>query len=1031
MEFTKLGVLRNKVAQIGGAAVAQSRDLETWETSTAFFAAPGVFENQSGWSHMRLGEHWRLANAQTRWFRTQFTLPEEWRGRCVYLELDLGGEGLVRLNGRIISAVTSFLPQGYSTHRRQRERVLVTQNAQGGEAFTAEIECAMNYMEFAEYRARGAADMEYTLRKAKLILLDDAAEQFFFDAQVLLETVEALESPYDKMRRGSVKLPPELASFLAQSAKDPLPHGQLLAVLQRSLAAVDVDFDRETLLRSLPEAQRLLTEGLAAVRLAHPGRITAVGHAHIDSAWWWPLKESVRKAAKTFANALSLMEQYPGHVFAHSQPWQYAEIKEHYPELFEKIKRRVEEGRWELLGNSWVEADANIPSGEALVRQLLYGRNFFLKEFGKASDVYWMPDVFGYSWALPQIILRSGMKYFYTAKLLNNDVNRFPYSLFLWQGADGSRVPAYLQRVSYNSEMTPKMSQELWREFDEKDRCPAMLQTFGFGDGGGGPTYQMLEYAKRMENMPGLPQTKVARTSEFFAQLPPQDELPLWNDEMYYEFHRGTYTSQARAKRANRKGELALRQAEIFCAAALRLLGAPYPMEELTQAWKLLLRAQFHDIIPGSSIGEVYEDAARDYTRMFELCGAAQDTALRALSEAFGAADGVTVWNSLGWTRTGRIHWKGREIAVEAVPAMGCRVLSAEALDNLCAEAPPVPAEKTALENEVLRVELDEAALITRIFDKVNGREVLEPGAAGNLLTVFEDKPERESAWNIDLEYKNKFWELREAQSVEAIPHGLRVVRRFHRSLITQEILLFPGSRQLEFRTVADWHEKEKMLKAAFPVDILSPRASYEIAYGAIERPTHTNTSWDAARFELPAQKWADLSEGNYGVALLNDCKYGYDIRHNVLRLTLLRSPVYPDPDADQGEHCFDYALLPHAGGWREANLPRAGCEFNVPLALCNAAGAAREISRAPWIQCSAPQIILEALKQSEDGEALVLRAYEAQGGRCKAKFSLGFAAKAVRESNLMEEPEQPDVLENGSFAAEFHPFEIKTFRIA
>lgn len=1048
MEFSKQKILLNKINQIGKYSVKEVVSIPIWRAEHGYFRAPGQYDRQDCELILTPGKHWICSDSETYWFSADVAVPEGWRGGRVFLDLDFGGEGIVRINGQIVSAVTSYLQE----NKQQRNRVLVAEELCGS-VIHVEAECALNYMEFMKFRAAGWTNIEYTLRSSRLILIDDEIEKYYFDSLVAYEALEEIAYPYDRIRQGNVKVPRELQMYMYQNGKDSYMYSKVLEVLQTSINAVDVDFDRDVLAASIPEASRILREGLAAINYTTYGHIVFTGNSHIDTAWLWPVKETTRKAAKTFSNALTLMEQYPDHIFAHSQPYQYAQVKKHYPELFEQIKRRVQEGRWELIGNSWVEADANVPSGEALVRQLLYGREFFLKEFGKASDVYWMPDVFGYSWALPQIIKRSGMKYFFTSKLINNDINRFPYTLFSWQGVDGTCVTAYLQRMSYNGEINPFYINFDYKDFDQQNITDTMFQTYGFGDGGGGPTYQMLEFAKRLKHFPGLPDTSIGRTEEFYSTVP-EDKLPVWNDEMYYEFHRGTYTSQAAVKRNNRKGELGLREAEMASSIAEVLCGTDYPMDNLTDAWKLLLLNQFHDIIPGSSIHQVYEDSKTDYAEIFKLLHGAQARALAAITARIGTEKkSVVVYNFLSWKRRGvvsvrtdaRFGVKDTKCAVRAdgdgwivsfmaedVPAMGYRVY--ELTDDIAQTGTVLSASVACLENNVIRVEMDAQGVITSLYDKENDRETL--CGKGNLLTVYEDKPERESAWNIDIEYRNKFWTLDQAESVEVVecsPHraAVRIVRIFNKSCIEQTVSIYPGSRRVDFETHVDWKETEKLLKVSFDVDVLSPRAAYEIAYGTIERPTHTNTLWDQAKFEVAAHKWADLSEGEYGVALLNDCKYGYDIHNSTMRLTLLRSPIYPDPTADKGEHDFTYAIYPHVGGWREADVVRAGYEVNVSLtAEVTEAHEGDFPLQQAWIEMDGKDVVIEALKKSQSGEGWILRLYEAKGGRGKVKASAAFGFSEIWETNLMEEKEKQLDSDGHTFEFVIKPFEIKTFLI-
>ena len=1056
MEFSKERIMLNKIGIVGGCIARETIDIPSWRVEKGYYNGPQDYD-RAPYTELHEDDHWKCGLCDTYWFSADVEVPASWQGGHVCLELDFGGEALVRINGRIVSAVTSYLQD----NKQQRNRVNIDPSLIGT-TIHIEAECALNYLEFYYLDPRtskkclhGKQWVEYTLRKTRLVLVDDEIEAYYFDAMVAYEALDELKYDYDRVRRGNVKMPGEIRDFMYHNGGDSYLHSRVLEALQRSLTHLDVDLGTEALIASIPEAARILKEGLAAIEYTPRGHVVFTGNSHIDTAWLWPLKETIRKAAKTFANTLALMDQYPNHVFAASQPWQYAQVKKYYPELFKKIRQRVQEGRWELIGNSWVEADSNVPSGEALVRQLLYGREFFLKEFGKASDVYWMPDVFGYSWALPQIIKRSGMKYFFTAKLNNSDLNRFPHTLFEWQGTDGTRIPAYLQRMGYNGEVNPHHANHTWREFDQKNVTETMFQTYGYGDGGGGATYQMLEYAPRIEHFPGLPDTSIDRTEAFFSTVP-EKGLPVWNDEMYYEFHRGTYTSQAFVKKSNRKGELALRETEMAASLSEMLLKGEYPMEEITESWKLLLLNQFHDIIPGSSIHAVYEDCKRDYAEMFRLQASAQQKALSALTGAIDTkADSVVVYNFLSWKRGGLVELNvGREkkyvqgakcalrqtaegdyilsFLAEDVPSMGWKTYAltgGEAADEVA-----MSASERVLDNGLLRVTLDENGLISSIWDYESEREIL--AGRGNLLTVFEDKPEVESAWNIDIEYKNKFWNLEKADSIEAVEctpvrAAVKVVRSFNKSTVTQTIALYPNSRRVDFITHADWQETEKMLKAAFPVDILSPKATYEIAYGAIERTTHENTSWDRAKFEVAAHKWGDLSEGGYGVALMNDCKYGYDVKENVMRLTLLRSPIYPDPVADRGEHDFTYSLYPHAGGWREGGVVRAGYELNVPLtAAVTGAHAGALPAECEWIHVDGEGAVVEAFKKSQDGEGWILRIYEANGGRGKVCVRTAFGLNEVWETNLMEEKEARIEAERDGFCFAIKPHEIRTFLI-
>ncbi|MDR1440567.1 MAG: alpha-mannosidase [Clostridiales bacterium] len=1034
LQISNLQIQANRLEALKQECLDHVIPLGAWETREGYYAGPGDYRDiEAEWSRIEAGGHWLGREGMTRWFRRAVTLPPEFAGRKVIAELEFGGEGLVFVNGKAVSSLSSWLYPCSAT----RSRVLLTPCAAGGEHFEIVVEACANYIErFRRYEKDIVDTAEYTFRRAVLAAVDEGVEAFYFDARLAYEAVQALENPLAPVARASQRFSPEVEGMAMACAGDMLVAGKLREALVRSLSALDDGAGREAFRASAAAASQILAEALRAIPHAPAATVIMVGHSHIDTAWLWPLKETIRKCAKTFENTFSLMEQYPEYRFSCSQPQLYAYMKAHCPDVYARIKRLVAEGRWELIGNTWVECDTNIPSGEALVRQILYGRQFFLEEFGKASEVYWLPDVFGYSWALPQIIKRSGMKYFFADKLIFNEANRFPHTLFQWQGADGTRIPAYLMRVVYNGEINPGYLHRISQESESVAALDKLLLTYGFGDGGGGPGYEMLEFARRLKRYPGLPETRIGTAAEFFGAVEPvADRLPVWNGELYYELHRGTYTSQANNKKNNRRCELLYRQAEMACVFAGG--AASYPAEKLREGWRLVLLNQFHDIIPGSSVESVYRDSDNDYAKALAIGAEAQDGALSAIAAQVEAPEpSVVVFNFLSWARSGIVAARlpdgaERSFFARDIPAMGYRAFPLRDIPGGAREA--VAASRQGMENGCFRLKFDDDGNITGIFDKRARREILGQGMVGNLLQIFEDLPAGGSAWNIDLEYQNKFWNLTKAEKVEVVASGpergvVRTTRRHGRSVITQDIVLYAELPRIDFETSVSWHETEKMLKAAFPVQILSPNATYEIAYGAIERPTHWNTSWDKARFEVPAHKWADLSEGGYGVSLLNDCKYGYDIKDDTMRLTLLRAPVYPDASADQGEHTFTYALYPHEGGWREGGVVRAGYELNVPLLAVLPSGQGAELPNAwSYVSVDRENVIVEALKRSEDGSGAVLRLYESCGGRCTANIRVALPFLGAYECNLMEELERPVESAENVVALDFKPFEIKT----
>ncbi len=709
-------------------------------------------------------------------------------------------------------------------------------------------------------------------------------------------------------------------------------------------------------------------------------RIVATGHAHIDVAWLWPLWRTRQKTAHTFSTVLRLMEQYPEFTFTASTPQLYAWLKQDYPDLYAQVKQRVREGRWEPIGAMWLEADCNLPSGESLVRQFLFGMRFFKEEFGIRDRVLWMPDVFGYSGALPQIMRGCGIDTFMTTKISWNQFNRMPYDTFRWRGIDGSEVLAHFvttpdpstRYYTYNGFMTPKEVAASWREYRQKAINDELLHLTGYGDGGGGPTHEQIETAQRLRDMPGMPQVRWGTANEFFARLHERVDsdprLPVWSGELYLEYHRGTFTSQAWIKQANRRAEQLYHDAEFLDAWATTHGGYESQRERLNQGWQLILLNQFHDILPGSSIAEVYREAREQYAAIERIGREVCETALRSL---LADRDGPMAINTLGWERHDPIFVpESLAGGLESAPAVTQAVERLDGARGLLINGVRVPAYGAAplthasgaaadrdeavthgttardatliitpesLENRFFRIALDEHGEIASLWDKRHEREVIAAGGRANALVAFEDRPLRYDAWDIDIYFEEKAYPIQAVERIEVVESGpvrggVEIRRRFLNSTIRQRLLLYRDLPRIDFETEIDWHEHQILLKAAFPLNVNTTRATHEIQFGAVERPTHRNTSWDMARFETSAHRWVDLSEGGYGVALLNDSKYGSDVTHNVLRLTLLKSAVWPDADADQGVHRFTYALLPHAGDWRAGEVVRRAAELNAPL---------------------------------------------------------------------------------------------------
>ncbi|MBE5967871.1 MAG: alpha-mannosidase, partial [Lachnospiraceae bacterium] len=700
-----------------------------------------------------------------------------------------------------------------------------------------------------------------------------------------------------------------------------------------------------------------------------------------------------------------------------------------YPALFEKIKNKVKEGRWEAQGAMWVEADTNISGGEALVRQILYGKRYFEREFDQEMRVLWLPDVFGYSGALPQLLKKSGVDYFMTIKLSWNIHNKFPHHTFLWSGIDGSEVLAHMPpEGTYNSAASPTSIHRAEEEYFDKGVTDDCLMLFGIGDGGGGPGEEHLERLEREQNLEGLLPVKQEPGIQFFDRLSLKRQyLKKWSGELYLEKHQGTYTTQARNKRYNRKLEYGLRELEFILVLGQLFNNASYPTGELERLWKELLLYQFHDILPGSSIHRVYAESLSRYAEMEKEIGTMLQEAYTKL--AFSAP---CVCNTLSWRRKEWVWFADRWIKVEAEP------MGVTALDNKVwecyEEGSPFPkAAKDSLENDILLVSFCPDGSIKSIYDKENKREILDPEQSGNKLRVYYDNGD---AWDFSIQYKQRPSMACELISSEASVDGPKAqvvqVYRFGDSRIEQKIVLTKGSRRLDFITKVDWHESRKMLRTSFPLQIKAQEAVCDIQFGSVKRPTHENTGFDMAKHEICAHKWVDLSEPEYGVALLNDCKYGYSVRDSILDLNLLRSPKYPDEDADQGYHEFTYSLYSHAGDEIIGKVAQAAYELNIPLRIQEPETNRSAISDSDFsfIQTDSDHIVVETVKKAEDSNHIIVRLYECHGTPTTTVIKLGLPPKQVVLADLMEKEKLPLELCGDEVRLMFKPFEIHTLKI-
>ena len=752
--------------------------------------------------------------------------------------------------------------------------------------------------------------------------------------------------------------------------------------------------------------------------------VNMMGHTHIDIAWLWTLAQTREKAQRSFSTVIDLMERYPEYVFMSSQPQLYAYIKDEEPQLYEKIKSKIKEGRWEAEGAMWLEADCNLSSGESLIRQIIHGKKFMNDEFGVDNRILWLPDVFGYSAAMPQILLKSGVDKFVTSKISWNETNCMPYDSFMWQGIDGSEIFTYFLTAqeagdltkgnfytTYVGDVTPSMTLGTWERYQQKEYNNETIVTFGYGDGGGGPTEEMLEAQRRLQyGLPGIPKTQMSLAGEFLERVErnfscnceKNGRTPKWVGELYLEFHRGTYTSMAKNKKNNRECEFLCQSAETLSVMNKLLNNSPYPAQTLYENWETVLLNQFHDIIPGSSVFEVYEESDKQYAQVRNNVGKIKSDALLAIA-GNTSEKGFLVYNHNSFTVSDYFENDGKIFFVADVPPLGYKVVSD--FNKLDA----VTVSDKYIESPHYVIRFDENMNITSLYDKDNDRENVKNNCAFNQLKVFEDYPRAYENWEITNYYKQKMWEINNVASVKIISGngygGFEITRKYMSSTITQKIIVYSDSRRIDFKTTADWQEHHVLLKAVFPTTIHSHNASYEIQFGNVERPTHENTSWDMAKFEVCAQKWADLSEEGYGISILNNCKYGHSTAGSEMTLTLIKCGQYPNPYADIGFHEFTYSIYPHSDGFRQGGTIKEAYKLNRPLEITKASGKGTLPAYYSLIECDCDNIIIETVKEAYNGNGIIIRLYDAWNKKTKPELKFGFKAKNISVCDMLENP--------------------------
>lgn len=1057
---------------------ARLQELSAWQ-DLATEPLSGNFKTpDTDWQPIAVGEPWPRRQVSVQFF-FEVELPPEWRNKWVWVRLNVGGEGLLSLNGKTIGGLNPYhreYPLGQHEGMIGLEVEAVPKGMFGVPNFAPKLETAQLFV----------PDLLVRALHADLACVLDAVPQVSPDVGQLL--VDLLDQTFARIRLP--RSPTE--AYLSQLERSDWRNmtAQIWEEWKFEGAGIALsDAHRE----SLEVAREYLKAGLETIASRYPsvGKLLVSGHAHIDLAWLWPVAETRRKIRRTFATVLHLMERYPDLYFNQSSAQAYAWLEQDDPEVFKQIAARVQEGRWELVGGMWVEPDGNLLSGESWVRQILYGQRYFEQKFGQRAKVAWLPDTFGFAANLPQLFVQGGLPYFFTTKMNWNETNPFPHDLWQWEGLDGSRVLAHgfwNPNESYNGRLEALDLAKTWQNFKGKRYFDTSLLTAGYGDGGGGPSAEIMERHARYQAFPGLPKAKMGRVEELYGAVEERSsksesqettdrsslplDLPVWQGEMYLELHRATYTTQSEIKRLNRKLEQTLVEAEVAWSMVgmqptnpkLTVDSAFYPASDLETLWKTLLLNQFHDILPGSGVHSVPKDAVEGLQAALEQAQDLREEGLGLLSHPVfplhsEAVAHVLVWNLSGQDRplqikarrTSNIFFRlvgsdghevpyqesGEDILVsskQTVPAFGYCALAV--LASVEARKPfenPVTLTGNVLENQYLRLEVAPDGTLASLFDKTAGRETLD--GPGNQLWAYTDIPRFWEAWDIDASHASEGQPLKASQIRMAengpIRAGIWVEYKLGESRIEQIYWLWAGAKRLEIETTVHWQERRTLLRALFPLKIRSHEAWFETAFGAVARPTHSNTSWDAAQFEVPALRWVDLSEADYGLSLLNDGKYGHSAKGNVLGLSLLRGSVWPDPFADTGEHRFSYALFPHKGDWRGETIAQAE-GLNTGLhALILPAAPGEGAAKKQGLSLGGGSLRLSALKRAEKGEGYILRLYESIGARGETELELSaLGIKRIRPMNLLEEPGDPIPVQNGKVRISYAPYQVISLRL-
>ncbi len=999
----RLARLKTRLRELEFWRAKETRDIDGWR-----------FQGE----RIALGALWPRREGVAR-LEASAAVPEGWPIEEARLALNVGGESLLTLTYESGETASFGLDPFHQEFPLAERRFAIRAEAVARRPFGEPVRdprlqrAALRRLDLAV--CRFSRLLSLVAEAAETLGAHEAAPHLVEAAEAALRAIDWPSSTADYVARIAPSPQQQSIWRLPEPIADPAP----LSAAERASVEAAADALAATLL-------------ILQRRFPPQGEVALTGHAHIDLAWLWPYEETRRKLRRTFHNALSLMRRSPDFRFNQSSAQFYAQIEEDDPKLFAEIRARVAAGQWETIGGMWVEPDTNMPSGESLARQILYGQRYFERAFGVRHRVCWLPDCFGFSPALPQLLRQGGIDSFLTIKVTWSETNRFPHDLFWWEGLDGARVLAHTfdnPVNGYNGEARPGCIAPTWANFRAKTRHPETLLAVGYGDGGGGPTPEWVEAEVALRDFPALPRARWSTVEGFFAhahESAAATALPVWRGEIYLELHRATLTTQSGVKRKHRRAENALLAAETVAALAF-LIGAPAP-RSLEPHWRTLLKNEFHDILPGSSIREVYEDAEAELDSVVAAGLAEQERALAAIVARLppgNVGDALVVVNPSLSERSLRVTLADgvRIASADTIPPLAVRAFDRAALAPL----PGLAVSERRLENAYLRVELGEDGTIASLVHKPTGREAL--AGRGNQLWVYpQDKPRNWDAWDIEEDYAERGEELRALESLvvhENSPHraSLRITRRYRHSTIVQTLALAANGRRLDIATWIDWRDRRTLLRTLTPAAVRAERATFECAFGVVTRPTHANTSWDEAQFEAPAHRFVDLSEPGFGLALLNDAKYGHSARGAVLGLSLVRAPVYPDPLADEGEQSFTYALLPHAGDWHEGGVREEAEDLNQPLLTTLARDLAAGVV-AP-LAFEGVGAALGALKPAEDANGLILRVYEPAGGRGAFSFRLPPGWRNAGAVDILEQASEAKAAQG------LTPFEIRSWRLA